>query len=141
MKIEPYFPASLLAAKLSVLPASKEKKYPTVGSWKTYQERLPTEFEVETWFAKQHDALCLVCGKVSGNLEVIDFDHGGELFESWKSKIPAEILNRVLIEKTPSGVWNRTTDLQVMSLISYHCSTPHYCSIISPVLLLLSNFF
>lgn len=103
MKIEPCVPTSLLAANLSVLPASKEKKYPAVGSWKTYQERLPTEFEVETWFANQHDALCLVCGKVSGNLEVIDFDHGGELFESWKSKIPAEILSRVLIEKTPSG--------------------------------------
>ena len=60
MKIEPCVPTSLLAANLSVLPASKEKKYPAVGSWKTYQERLPTEFEVETWFANQHDALCLV---------------------------------------------------------------------------------
>lgn len=103
MRIEPYVPTSLLAANLSVLPASKEKKYPAVGSWKTYQERLPSEHEVETWFANQHDALCLVCGKVSGNLEVIDFDHGGELFESWKAQVPPEILDRLLIEKTPSG--------------------------------------
>ena len=26
-----------------------------------------------------------------------------------------------------SGEWNRTIDLQVMSLMSYHCSTPRHC--------------
>lgn len=103
MRIDPTIPADMLAAKLSVLPASKEKKYPIVGSWKNYRKRLPTDVEIRAWFTNEHDALCLVCGKVSGNLEVIDFDHGGELFEAWRSQIPNDILNKLLIEKTPSG--------------------------------------
>ena len=28
------------------------------------------------------------------------------------------------------GGWDRTTDLQVMSLTSYHCSTPRYISFV-----------
>ena len=69
-----------LKTGLSVLPAKRESKRPAIGGWKTYQDRLPSQMEVETWFANAHDALCLVCGKVSGNLEVIDFDNHGELF-------------------------------------------------------------
>jgi hypothetical protein len=74
-----------------------------VGTWKTYQNRLPSELEISTWFANAHDALCLVCGKVSGNLEVIDFDHAGELFSAWKEKIDSELYAKLVVEKTPSG--------------------------------------
>ncbi len=95
--------SAFLQAGLSVLPANKSKKYPAVGSWKTYQNRLPSELEISTWFANAHDALCLVCGKVSGNLEVIDFDHAGELFSAWKEKIDSELYAKLVVEKTPSG--------------------------------------
>ena len=40
-----------------------------------------------------------------------------------------------------SGEWNRTTDLQVMSLISCHCSTPQHCYIIYRTFRGLSNVF
>ena len=40
-----------------------------------------------------------------------------------------------------SGVWNRTTDLQVMSLISYHCSTPHRCVYNIVAFWYIANFF
>ena len=92
-----------LAAGLSVLPAVRERKFPAVGKWKTWQERLPTEFEVEAWFANKHDAVCIVCGEVSGNLEVIDFDNHGELFPKWKKSIPGDLLAKLVIEQTPSG--------------------------------------
>ena len=87
MVIDPSIPARYLDAGLSVLPAIRERKHPAVGSWKAYQDRLPSDNEVEAWFANRQDALCLVCGTISGNLEVIDFDNGGELFEKWKSQI------------------------------------------------------
>lgn len=45
--------AKYLAAGLSVLPAKKEKKCPAIGRWKDYQERLPSELEIKTWFANQ----------------------------------------------------------------------------------------
>ena len=101
--IDPAIPEKFLAAGLSVLPAKRERKCPAIGSWKTYQDRLPSQMEVETWFANAHDALCLVCGKVSGNLEIMDFDHKGELFPAWKAKVAPELFGRLVIEQTPSG--------------------------------------
>lgn len=103
MKIDLATAAAYHATGLSVLPAVRARKFPAVGSWKTYQNRLPSELEISTWFANAHDALCLVCGKVSGNLEVIDFDHAGELFSAWKEKIDPELYAKLVVEKTPSG--------------------------------------
>ena len=94
---------SYLSANLSCLPAAKERKHPTVGSWKVWRERLPTAVEVEAWFANRHDAICIVTGCVSGNLECLDFDNKGELYEAWKAKIEREIFTRLVVEKTPSG--------------------------------------
>lgn len=68
-----------------------------------WRERLPTEIEVKAWFANLPDALCIICGKVSGNLEVIDFDNHGELFPAWQSKISPELLAKLVIEETQSG--------------------------------------
>ena len=101
--IDPAIPGKYLRAGLSVLPAKRERKFPSIGSWKTYRDRLPTEIEVETWFSNSHDALCIVCGKVSGNLEILDFDHQGELFPVWKDRIDPELFARLVVEQTPSG--------------------------------------
>ena len=92
-----------LQAGLAVLPADKVRKCPILPGWKRYQGQLPTESEVHAWFSNHHNALCIVCGKVSGNLEVIDFDNQGELFPAWLEKIPAELFSKLVVEKTPSG--------------------------------------
>ena len=68
------------AAGLSCLPARKAWKRPAIGGWKTWQSRLPTAVETRAWFSNPHDAVCIVAGGVSGNLECIDFDNHGELF-------------------------------------------------------------
>ena len=103
MKIKTEIAEEYRSCGLSVLPAVREKKCPAVGKWKTWQERLPTDVEVRAWFANRHDAICLVCGKVSGNLEVLDFDNHGELFSAWKDSIPVELAAKLVIEETPSG--------------------------------------
>ena len=92
-----------LQAGLSVLPASRSEKRPTVGAWTEYQHRRPNEKEIENWFARRLDALCIVCGKVSGNLEVIDFDNKGELYDAWKASISNELLSRLVVERSQSG--------------------------------------
>jgi len=97
-----------LRAGLSVLPAWREgeQKRVALRAWKPYQERLPTDAEVRGWFANNHQALCLVCGAVSGNLEMIDFDLGGEAFEPWCALVRETapgLLERLVIETTPSG--------------------------------------
>ena len=92
-----------LAAGLSCLPAAKAKKRPSIGGWKTWQSRLPTKVEVKAWFSNPHDAICVVSGNVSGNLECMDFDQHGELFAAWMDKIDTELLAKLVIEQTPSG--------------------------------------
>ena len=92
-----------LASGLAVLPASKAEKRPLVGAWKTYRKRPPTTAELESWFAQAPDALCLVTGGVSGNLECIDFDHHAELYDHWKSRLDPAVLNSLVIERTQSS--------------------------------------
>ena len=94
---------SYLSANLSCLPAAKERKHPTVGSWKTWSERLPTAVEIEAWFSNRHNAICIVTGRVSGNLECLDFDNKGELYEAWKAKIEPSVMGSLVVEQTPSG--------------------------------------
>jgi len=96
-------------AGLSVLPANRSEKRPALAGWKDYQSRLPTEAEVMAWFANAHDALCLVTGAVSGNLELLDFDNGGELFNRWSELVEAEmpgLMGRLVVETSQSGGWH-----------------------------------
>jgi len=102
-----------LNAGLSVLPAKRAAKRPAVGAWKTYQTRRPTPAEVNAWFTNAHDGLCIVAGAVSGNLEMIDFDNGGELYDAWKKQISIDLFNRLVIERSPSGGWH----------VVYRCQT------------------
>ncbi len=97
---------SYIAAGLCALPANRSQKRPTVGAWKPYQKRLPTGSELATWFANRPDAVCILCGQVSGNLEMIDFDYGGELLDAWSASIPADLLKRLVIESSQSGGWH-----------------------------------
>ena len=99
---------NLLASGLCVLPAWPREKRPTIA-WKQYQKRLPTASEIDAWFSNGHGGLCVLTGEVSGNLEMIDFDFGGEAFESWcelVQKVDATLFDRLVIEQSPSGGWH-----------------------------------
>lgn len=94
-----------LQSGLCVLPAIVKKKQPKLTSWKPYQTRLPTKEEVHTWF-NDHTGLCLLTGAVSGNLEMIDFDHGAELFDPWYKLVASQcpqLLERLVIEQSQTG--------------------------------------
>lgn len=98
------FALQLLEAGICVLPCFAKDKQP-VGKWKSYQRVLPNEVEL-TRLLRDGDGLCLVTGAVSGNLEVIDFDMGGELYPVWCDALDAAspgLRSRLYIERTPSG--------------------------------------
>ena len=93
------------SAGLCAIPARTDEKRPTLATWKTYQTRLPTEIETARWFEKAQ-AVCLICGAVSDNLEMIDFDLGGEAFEPWRQAMEStapNLLQGLVIERSPSG--------------------------------------
>ncbi len=101
-----------LAAGLCTLPARRTEKRPAVGRWKQYQKGLPTPDELSAWLTPRNnprnhpDAVCIICGAVSDNVEIIDFDGGGELFVAWWRRIPADLRDRLVVERTPSGGWH-----------------------------------
>lgn len=115
--LEAAIPLAYQSAGLSVLPARLPGKRPALGAWKDYQTRLPTTVEVGAWFANPHSACCLICGPVSGNLEMLDFDCAGEAFAAWSELVTAEapgLLDRLVIETSPSGGWH----------VAYRCAEP-----------------
>lgn len=94
-----------LRAGLCVLPAILEEKRPALSAWKQYQKRLPTERQVNAWFA-EGTPMCLLAGAVSGNLEMIDFDLEAERFAPWAELVETEspgLVERLVVERSQSG--------------------------------------
>lgn len=94
-------------AGLSVIPCTRvgSEKRPTIA-WSEFRERLPTTDELTGWFGGGTGCIGIVCGKVSGNLEVIDFDCRGEDFERWREEVNGAhptLVDRLAIQRTPSG--------------------------------------
>lgn len=85
---------------LCALPASKARKMPALAGWKAYQKRLPLPTEWDAW--NGINGICIVCGEVSGNLLMIDFDQQGKAFGRWKALIPAHLFEQLIIERSQS---------------------------------------
>jgi hypothetical protein len=91
-----------LRRNLSVIPLVYGDKKPAI-EWKEYQGRRPAEEEVRKWFSKPHN-VGIVCGSVSGNLIVIDFDSEdkfNEFYEKLDKAYPElrdAVLNTWIVE-------------------------------------------
>ena len=94
--------SSYLAAGLSIIPIKRDGSKRPLGAWAQYQERIATEEELARWIAQGVEGWGLVCGKVSGNVEVLDFDDP-DLFCPWRSQIDDALYARLVVADTPSG--------------------------------------
>lgn len=90
---------------LSVLPIVAGAKNPDLHSWQRYQDRLPTPAELLRWFSGTPHDIAVICGAISKNLEVIDFDCA-EAFECWRFALeeshPQALAGMPLV-RTPGG--------------------------------------
>lgn len=94
-----------IQAGISIIPVRLDgTKAPDLSSWKPFQERLPTIAELRSWFRHSDHAIGVVCGAVSGGLEVLDFDDG-TLMDPWRQSV-ADIANALTFVATPSGGWH-----------------------------------
>ncbi|MGD9701575.1 MAG: phage/plasmid primase, P4 family [Acidimicrobiia bacterium] len=95
--------------KGKVDPATGERRW----GWHAYCEERPSRSEVEQWFADGHPALGVVCGAVSGGLEMLELE-GRAVADGMMPKIKdamaaaglADLWTRVVhgyCEQTPSG--------------------------------------
>lgn len=102
-------------AGLNVLPAIKAEKRP-VGSWQTFR----TQRRAVDGAFDRCDAIAVVCGTISGNVEVIDFDAGAVDFDDWSQRVAeldadaAQALFSCVLETTQSGGKH----------LAYRCETP-----------------
>jgi replicative DNA helicase len=109
-----------LKALLSVIP-TKEDKLPALPTWKPYQSQRIKEDAVEALFSGANvKGLAIICGAISGGLEVIDVDtkHDttGSLWEELRGLIEdnlPELYSRLVIAQTKSGGYH----------IYYRCSS------------------
>ncbi|QQV89745.1 bifunctional DNA primase/polymerase [Cellulophaga phage Calle_1] len=91
---------SYLKAGLNPVPLNKGDKIPNISGW-----GLPIGEDL-SGFDFQEIGVCT--GSVSGGLEVLDMDldvleNQDEVWEDWKSKIPDNILRKLVVAKTKSG--------------------------------------
>jgi len=109
-----------LKAQLSVIP-TKEDKRPALPTWTPYQSQRIKEDEVEGLFTGANvKGLAIICGAISGGLEVIDVDtkHDttGSLWDELRALIEdnlPELYSRLVIAQTKSGGYH----------IYYRCSS------------------
>ena len=92
---------------LNIAPASSQTKYTVMPRWSGAMTRKLTERQLSANFANPNaDGLCIFCGALSGNMEVIDFDQQARAFAAWSAKIEAlypNIVSQLVLERTQRG--------------------------------------
>jgi hypothetical protein len=93
-------------AGLSVIPILGDTSKAPAVTWKPHQSRFATDAELERWYAEESTfGIAIVCGKISGNLELLDFDRDAEIiFPAWCFLVESEapdLLGRLNVVKTP----------------------------------------
>lgn len=93
---------------ISSMPVSSDKK--PKFSWKEYQKRLPTIQECEKWDSIKEDGIAVVCGRISGNLEIIDIDNkfnkANDIFEDICKQITnnrIDLFDKLVLEKSKNN--------------------------------------
>lgn len=94
-------PASI---DLSIIPISSQKQ--PFKEWKGSQKTVP---DYDTWYSHYLNKgyIGIICGLVSLNLEGLDFDLKNDptktIEQQFRSRIPEDLLRRLIVVKTPSG--------------------------------------
>ncbi len=99
------------AAGISVVPIRTDgTKQPSLLGWREYQKRRASERELERWFYGVESGIACITGKVSGNLEALDFDDQ-RIFDAWLCRVQCDAslsdlydhLSWGYLEVTPAG--------------------------------------
>ena len=93
---------------LSVIPLKHRSKEPII-KWAEYQGRVATIDEFKKWFEEKERNIAIICGRISGNLIVIDFDNEEKFkwfIEEIVPKLPESLkfaISNTWIVKTGKG--------------------------------------
>lgn len=100
-------------AGVSVIPAAADGTKAPLGQWRAYTTQRPDERQLMAWFGTGHPGIGVVCGAVSGGLEMLELEGRAvdesmleALRESAAAHGLAELWGRLAggyVERTPSG--------------------------------------
>ena len=100
------------AAGICVIPPRQDgSKAPDSTSWTEYQRHLLTDAQLSRWYSDPHRAgVGFVCGRISGGLEVLDFDDRASARDDFQTLVADNGLGKVweriingYLERTPGG--------------------------------------
>lgn len=83
----------------SVFPAIHGEKKPAIDEWKPYQTKKPTKEKIQKWLKSGKLNWCIICGEISGNLVVLDFEDKKQAYKIMGSRI----LKQTLVTETGGG--------------------------------------
>ena len=103
----------------SVVPIRLDgTKRPAVSEWTWLQERRPTANELDDLFGRRPTGIATICGRASGNLEILDLDDG-TLIEEYEAAVEAEcpgLINRLCTDETPRNGGGRQYKYRCLEL-------------------------
>jgi hypothetical protein len=129
--------------KFSVVPIATDGTKQTIGQWKPYTQRYPSEHELQQWFGSQHPCgIGIPCGSISQNLVAIDFDNqAAEHYPLWMAEVQQQlpdVAQRLFIVETPRPgyhAWIRCeTELPAGQVLAWTEPEPRYNHAGQPVL-------
>lgn len=94
-----------LAAGLSIIPIRGDGSKRPVIYWEKYQSEQATACDMRSWFAYVRRGIAILGGKVSGNLEMLDFDTY-KFFPYWVDEVDSRapgVVERLVLVETPKG--------------------------------------
>ena len=90
---------------INVIAVNEHKR--AIFPWKQYQGRIITQSEFDNQMKDpKARGVAVICGAVSGGLEVIDIDTKYATYDLWseiKAKIPSELMDKLYVVRTRSG--------------------------------------
>ena len=83
-------------AGLCVVPPREDANKAPLGEWKALETTRPTEGQIRACYAGGRHGVGLITGKVSGNLELLEFDAAGEVYQDFRDLAHATGLGDVV---------------------------------------------
>jgi Bifunctional DNA primase/polymerase, N-terminal len=91
---------------LSVVPPRQDGTKQPLGEWKQYQKAIASDEQIGAWYANGLSGVGIVPGKVSQNLEMLDFDDPG-IYRAYKALADVSGLGE-LVERIEAGYCEET---------------------------------
>lgn len=100
-----YLAQQYVRNQFSIIPIKGNGSKAPATRWEPYQQRLPTNAELDSWFSSLEKGIGVVCGPVSNNLAVIDFDTQAEqTYPQWFAAVQQQLPDvapKLFIVQTP----------------------------------------